>query len=131
MTKGLYRGAIFDLDGTLLDSMGLWARIDEEFLSQRGFAVPGDYVKTVAAMLLHRLPGIPFTRFSLEETARQVMGVWRAMARRAYADQVPLKPGACEQDILLSLADAFYVRLDEKPLKDTDPFFDEAYAWRE
>ena len=29
-------GAIFDLDGTLLDSMGVWRKIDEDFLGKRG-----------------------------------------------------------------------------------------------
>ena len=35
-------GAIFDLDGTLLDSMGVWRKIDEDFLGKRGFVVPDD-----------------------------------------------------------------------------------------
>ena len=37
-------GAIFDLDGTLLDSMGVWRKIDEDFLGKRGFVVPDDYL---------------------------------------------------------------------------------------
>ena len=32
---------IFDLDGALLDSMGVWQDVDIEFLEQRGFTVPG------------------------------------------------------------------------------------------
>ena len=36
-------GAIFDLDGTLLDSMGIWHQIDVDFLAKRGFEVPEDY----------------------------------------------------------------------------------------
>ncbi|MFA6939942.1 MAG: HAD family phosphatase, partial [Clostridiaceae bacterium] len=28
--------AIFDMDGTLIDSMGLWYKIDYEFLNKRG-----------------------------------------------------------------------------------------------
>lgn len=34
------KGAIFDLDGTLLDSMGVWDQVDIDFLSKRGIDVP-------------------------------------------------------------------------------------------
>ena len=37
----IYEGAIFDLDGTLLDSMNVWRKIDVDFLGKRGFQVPG------------------------------------------------------------------------------------------
>ena len=39
----MYKGAIFDLDGTLLDSMNVWRKIDIDFLGKRGFEVPDDY----------------------------------------------------------------------------------------
>ena len=38
-----YKGAIFDLDGTLLDSMWVWDDIDVAFLKKRGLEVPPDY----------------------------------------------------------------------------------------
>lgn len=41
-------GAIFDLDGTLLDSMDVWNEIDRIFLSRRGISVPEDYLQVVA-----------------------------------------------------------------------------------
>ena len=46
-----FRGAIFDLDGTLLDSMGMWDDIDVAFLSRRGLTVPDDYVQALS--LIH------------------------------------------------------------------------------
>ena len=36
----MIRGAIFDLDGTLLDSMPLWDTLAEQFLAQRGIQAP-------------------------------------------------------------------------------------------
>ncbi len=44
------KGAIFDLDGTLLDSMGLWSDIDERFLSRRGLSVSAEYTQEVKRM---------------------------------------------------------------------------------
>ena len=43
------KGAIFDLDGTLLDSMGVWDQVDVDFLAKRGIEVPDDYMQKVSA----------------------------------------------------------------------------------
>ena len=48
--ENLGKAAIFDLDGTLLDSMGVWDQIDAAFLAKRGITVPDDYMETVTAM---------------------------------------------------------------------------------
>ena len=45
-----FKGIIFDLDGTLVESNGVWSQIDIDFLGKRGFAVPDDYGKVVSAM---------------------------------------------------------------------------------
>lgn len=47
------KGAIFDLDGTLLDSMGVWDQVDIDFLSKRGIDVPDDYMTKVSG---HAIP---------------------------------------------------------------------------
>ena len=49
------KGAIFDLDGTLLDSMGVWDQVDVDFLAKRGFEVPDDYMQKVAAMQFRQI----------------------------------------------------------------------------
>ena len=38
------KGAIFDLDGTLLDSMGVWSDVDRIFFARRGMEVPKDFI---------------------------------------------------------------------------------------
>ena len=37
------KAVLFDLDGTLLDSMYVWQYVDEEFLCRRGITPPDDY----------------------------------------------------------------------------------------
>ena len=36
------KGAIFDMDGTLMDSMWIWRDIDIEYLGRFGIALPED-----------------------------------------------------------------------------------------
>ena len=45
-----YKGAIFDLDGTLLDSMRVWDDIDVAFLKKRGLEVPPDYQEAITPL---------------------------------------------------------------------------------
>ena len=44
------RAAIFDLDGTLLDSMYVWHAVDERFFAERGLTLTPDYAKAIAGM---------------------------------------------------------------------------------
>ena len=41
---------IFDIDGTLLDSLGVWLQLDIDFLKKRGIDVPSDYADNVSAI---------------------------------------------------------------------------------
>lgn len=92
-----YQAIIFDLDGTLIDSMQLWRRVDAEFLNKRDIEVPDD--------LFDHLPsGNSFIqtaqyfidRFGLADSVESVMAEWTDMVRRHYANDVPLKPGAAD-----------------------------------
>lgn len=89
-----FAGAIFDLDGTLLDSMGVWEAVDAAFLSRRGLAVPADYGRSVAHLGFRETALYTIGRFGLAESPEAVMDEWRALCREAYALSVPLKPGA-------------------------------------
>lgn len=44
-----FDAAIFDLDGTLLDSMDVWEHIDIQFLQKRNIPVPDGYVTEICA----------------------------------------------------------------------------------
>ena len=68
-----FRGAIFDLDGTLLDSMGMWDDIDVAFLSRRGLTVPDDYVQAIVPLSFRETAVYTIDRFGLTETPEAVM----------------------------------------------------------
>ncbi len=100
---GRFQGMIFDLDGTLLDSMWVWKQLDRDFLSARGIPVPEDYLRTVGAMSFDAAARYTVERFALQEPPEALMEEWHAMAEKEYRERVCLKPGA---EYLLDRLDA-------------------------
>lgn len=90
------KAAIFDLDGTLLDSMGVWDQVDIDFLAKRGIEVPADYMGKVAAMQFRQIAEYTIARFGLPDTPEALMQEWDDMARVAYSTVVEAKPHAVE-----------------------------------
>ena len=48
-----FKGIIFDLDGTILDSMGIWERVDHMFLAEQGIIAPPDVSENVKKIEPH------------------------------------------------------------------------------
>ena len=90
------KAAIFHLDGTLLDSMGVWDQVDIDFLAKRGIEVPADYMGKVAAMQFRQIAEYTIARFGLPDTPEALMQEWDDMARVAYSTVVEAKPHAVE-----------------------------------
>lgn len=90
------KAVIFDLDGTLVDSMGIWKEIDIEYLGRFGIELP--------PCLQTEIEGKSFTetaqyfkkRFGLPDSIEKMKSDWNQMAFHKYAYEVPLKPGVLE-----------------------------------
>ncbi len=91
-----FKAAIFDLDGTLLDSMWVWKQIDHDFLAKRGIMVPPDYMLAVAHLGAYQTAVYTAERFGLPETPEELIAEWTEMAIDYYSDKVELKKGAYE-----------------------------------
>ena len=91
-----FEAVIFDLDGTLIDSMDVWLRIDEEFLSKRGFKTSRDYVDAINAMSFNEAARYTKERFSLDESEEFIMNEWTELAIYEYSNNIKLKDGAKE-----------------------------------
>lgn len=91
-----FAGAIFDLDGTLLNSMFLWKQIDHDFLLLRGIEVPDGYLQAIAHMGAVRTADYTIELFGLDEKPEEMIAEWTKMAMDFYANKVELKSGATE-----------------------------------
>jgi HAD superfamily hydrolase (TIGR01509 family) len=89
-------GAVFDLDGTLLDSSWVWEKVDEKFLGDRGFQVPDDYVDEISPLSAERAAVYTIERFGLNEDKDDIVREWIEMAKKEYATEVVCKPYAKE-----------------------------------
>lgn len=89
-------GAIFDLDGTLLDSAWVWEMVDIKFLGNRGFEVPPTYMEDISPLGAERAAVYTIERFGLDEKPEDLVREWINMAKREYAEEVMCKPFAKE-----------------------------------
>lgn len=90
------KAAIFDLDGTIADSLGVWGRIDKMFFEKRGMELPPDYQKSIVFMGFNEAAEFTRKKYGLPQTKEEIINEWRNMAVHEYADRIELKPGARE-----------------------------------
>ena len=88
--------AIFDLDGTLIDSMHVWEKIDIDFLKSRGISIPSGYSSVIRDMSFKESALYTIRRFCLTETEDELMDTWNLMAASEYGENIFLKPHAME-----------------------------------
>ncbi len=87
-------GAIFDLDGTLLDSSWVWLKVDKEFLAGNGIELTEDYTQVVHQMHFNEAALYTKTRYGLEQSVEQIKDKWIEMVADEYAHNIKLKDGA-------------------------------------
>lgn len=85
---------IFDLDGTLMDSMWMWADIDVEYLGKYGYTVPEGLKKEIEGMGFTETAVYFKERFAIPQSLDEIKQDWLEMAFDKYAHEVPLKKGA-------------------------------------
>lgn len=87
--------AIFDMDGTLVDSMGFWNRLSDEFLARRGFPpLSPELQEESIALTMEGTANLFIRAYGLSETPEQICAEVNGLMEEHYRADVPLKPGA-------------------------------------
>ncbi len=91
-----FKGVIFDLDGTLLDSHSIWIDVDKAFFSKRNIEMPKDYSDSIGHIGLDKAADYTIKRFNLDEKKEDILKEWKDGVLYQYAHNVKLKAHAKE-----------------------------------
>lgn len=105
------KAVIFDLDGSLVDSMWIWKSIDIEYLQRFQISLPENLQSEIEGMSFHETAQYFKERFQISHSLEEIKESWNTMAWEKYTNEVSLKKGAreflqlCrERGILLGIA---------------------------
>lgn len=83
---------IFDMDGVLTDSNGVWKQVDIDFLGKRQLPYTREYYEGVAHTVLSKAAVFTKAYCQLEESCEEIIAEWMDMAGDVYGTTVPAKP---------------------------------------
>ncbi len=82
---------IFDMDGVLTDSNGIWLEVDTTFLARRGMPYTKEYYEGVAHTVFPKAAEFTKAYCNLSESLEEIMAEWMDLAGDVYAVKVPVK----------------------------------------
>lgn len=91
------KAVIFDMDGSLVDSMWLWPKVDDIYMKKYNLTMPENFHKEIEGMSFTETARYFLSTFpQLTCTVEEVQREWQDMTLKLYRTSVPLKPGAGE-----------------------------------
>ena len=89
-------GAIFDMDGTLLDSMEMWDNVGQNYLRSLGLEPREGFREILRPLSLRQSAEYMRQAYCIDRTVEQIMeDIDRGIEQRYFTD-LPLKPGVFE-----------------------------------
>lgn len=92
----MIEAVIFDLDGSLVDSMWIWKSIDVEYLGRFGIPLPNNLQECIEGKSFSETAAYFKERFRLPDEIDTIKADWNHMAWDKYTYEVPLKEGVRE-----------------------------------
>ena len=132
MTEINIKGAIFDLDGTLIDSMYIWETLGEDYIKSKGFIPSPDTARILKKMNIPEASKYFKKEYKFGISAKQINAEIDAMVEDFYFYTAPLKEGVisflsslAQNGIPMYIATATDRYLAERAIKrcNIDKFF--------
>ncbi len=130
--KTVFKGMIFDLDGTILDSMSAWDNIGEEYLIRKGVKnISDDLNEKLKVMSLTDAAEYFIKEFGIERSVQEIIDDISLMIEDKYKYDIQLKKGVREfleknRNVKMCIATSSYGNLGKAALKrlGVDKYFD-------
>lgn len=90
-----YSAAIFDLDGTLIESNSIWEKLDRIFLDRRNINYTDDFIKTLTAMT-YEDAAEAMINMGIETSVQEFTEEINRLAVYEYSNNIFLKDGAAD-----------------------------------
>ncbi len=89
-----FEAVIFDMDGTLIDSMHIWPDLDRDFFKMHGMEYPENYPELIEGLSIYETALVTIKEYNLDYTVDSLIELWNNMAASLYENEVPYKEGA-------------------------------------
>ena len=87
---------IWDMDGTILDSMRYWLSLGEDYLIRRGITPPEDLRETIESMTLEESAAYFQKEFGIGLSVPEIISGFLTMIADEYRETIPAKEFAAE-----------------------------------
>jgi len=119
-----YGHAIFDMDGTMLDSMPAWKNLGRDYLIGKGIKVPENLNEIINTMSMTESANYFKKAFGISDNVQQIMSDVNELIEDKYRYEMPLKPHVKEyllqlkrHGIIMCVVTATPLQLSEAALK--------------
>lgn len=90
-----YKAAIFDLDGTIIDSNAVWAKIDKIILRNNGIMCTDNFIHKIASMTYEEAAE-EMQKLGVKKTTEEIIAECNELAIKEYRYNIFLKDGVRE-----------------------------------
>lgn len=118
------KGAIFDIDGTILDSMTVWLNITNSFFKEHNINISKNDILSYQSMSFEESLVKIHEEYLKNMSVDEMFKEFSERAENAYAKTLPAKPGVCEyihslhkSGVKIAIATSGFKKLAESALK--------------